>query len=112
VVDILGWLLIVVVHRASVQAAASGQLVLQRLFDRIKRSKYNRWCRLKHIWVDGAYAATIRAGRASVRFIETVTVLIVRVEEKRERRRLRRLRRRYQEGLRRLVEVLDGKGVA
>ncbi len=29
---------------------------MQRLFERIKHSKFNRWCRLKLIWVDGAYA--------------------------------------------------------
>jgi putative transposase len=30
---------------------------VQRLFDRIKRSVYNRWCRLKLIWADGASAS-------------------------------------------------------
>jgi putative transposase len=59
VVDTLGLLWVVVVHSASVQDAAGGQVVLQRLFDRIKRSKFNRWCRLKLIWVDGAYASLI-----------------------------------------------------
>lgn len=28
---------------------------MQRLFDRLKRSEHNRWCRLKVVWVDGAY---------------------------------------------------------
>ena len=47
VVDTLGLLLMVVVHSASLQDAAGGQLVLQRLYERIKHSKFNRWCRLK-----------------------------------------------------------------
>jgi putative transposase len=62
-VDTLGLLLIVVVHRASLQDAAGGQLVLQGLFDRIKRSVHNRWCRLKVIWADGAYAALVEPAR-------------------------------------------------
>jgi putative transposase len=63
VVDTLGLLLMVVVHSASVQDAAGGQLILQRLFDRIKKSVHNRWCRLKLIWVDGAYASLVEAAR-------------------------------------------------
>jgi putative transposase len=55
VVDTLGLLLLVVVHSASLQDRAGGQLVLQRLFDRIKHSVHNRWCRLKLIWADGGY---------------------------------------------------------
>ncbi len=55
VVDTLGLLLLVVVHSASLQDRAGGQLVLQRLFDQIKHSIYNRWCRLKLIWADGGY---------------------------------------------------------
>jgi putative transposase len=55
-VDTLGLLLLVIVHSASLQDAAGGQLALQRLFSQIKRSVYNRWCRLKLIWADGAYA--------------------------------------------------------
>ncbi len=55
VVDTLGLLLLVVVHSASVQDAAGGQLVLQRWFDQIKHSVHNRWCRLKLIWADGGY---------------------------------------------------------
>jgi putative transposase len=57
VVDTLGLLLTVVVHSASVQDAAGGLLVLQRLFDQIKHRVHNRWCRLKLIWADGAYAS-------------------------------------------------------
>jgi putative transposase len=56
VVDTLGLLLVVVVHSAAIQDGAGGKLACQRLFDRIKRSLYNRWCRLKLIWADGAYA--------------------------------------------------------
>jgi putative transposase len=59
VVDSLGLLLLVVVHSASVQDAAGGQLVLQSLFVRIKHSVHNRWCRLKLIWADGAYEALV-----------------------------------------------------
>jgi putative transposase len=55
VVDTLGLLLIVVVHSASLQDGPGGILTLLRLFQRIKRSLYNRWCRLKLIWADGAY---------------------------------------------------------
>jgi putative transposase len=57
VVDTLGLLLMVVVHSASVQDPAGGLVVLQRLFDQIKHSVHNRWCRLKLIWADGAYAS-------------------------------------------------------
>ena len=63
VVDTLGLLLLVVVHSASVQDVAGGQLVLQRLFERRKRSKFNRWCRLKLIWGDGAYASLVTTAR-------------------------------------------------
>ncbi len=55
VVDTLGLLLMVVVHRASLPDSTGGKLTLQRLFDAIKHSVYNRWCRLKLIWADGAY---------------------------------------------------------
>jgi putative transposase len=55
VVDTLGLLLIVLVHRASLPDGLGGQQTLQRLFDRIKRNVHNRWCRLKLIWADGAY---------------------------------------------------------
>jgi putative transposase len=55
VVDTLGFLLLVVVTSAAVQDAAGAKLTLQALFDRDKRSLYNRWCRLKLIWADGAY---------------------------------------------------------
>jgi len=59
----LGLLLMVVVHSASIQDAAGGQLVLQGLFERIKKNVHNRWCRLKLIWVDGAYASLIETAR-------------------------------------------------
>ena len=54
-VDTLGLLLLVVVHRASLPDGNGGKLVLAKLFERIKRSLYNRWCRFKLIWADGAY---------------------------------------------------------
>lgn len=55
VVDTLGLLLIVLVHSASIPDGNGGKLVLASLFQRIKHSVYNRWCRLKLIWADGAY---------------------------------------------------------
>ena len=55
VVDTLGLLLLVLVHRASIPDGNGGKLVLAKLFERIKRSIYNRWCRFKLIWADGAY---------------------------------------------------------
>jgi putative transposase len=56
-VDVLGLLLMVVVHSAGIPDGTGGKRVLQRLFMRIKRSVHNRWCRLKVIWADGAYEA-------------------------------------------------------
>ena len=55
VVDTLGLLLIVVVHSASLQDGTAGKLVLQKLFELIKHSVYNRYCRLKLLWADAAY---------------------------------------------------------
>jgi putative transposase len=55
VVDTLGLLLVVVVHSAGIPDGTGGKLTLQALFERIKRSVHNRWCRLKLIWADGAY---------------------------------------------------------
>jgi len=63
VVDTLGLLLIVVVHSASLQDGPGGLQTLQRLFGRIKWTVYNRWCRLKLIWADGAYAAIVETVR-------------------------------------------------
>lgn len=57
IVDTLGLLLLVVVHSASIQDAAGGKDTLQSLFDKIKHSVHNRWCRLKLVWADGAYAS-------------------------------------------------------
>jgi len=55
VVDTLGLLLLVVVHSAGIPDGTGGRLTLQCLFERIKRSVHNCWCRLKLIWADGAY---------------------------------------------------------
>jgi putative transposase len=55
VVDVLGLLLIVVVHSAGIPDGTGGKLTLPRLFARIKHSVQNRYCRLKLIWADGAY---------------------------------------------------------
>jgi putative transposase len=63
VVDVLGLVLLVVVHRASIQDGAGGLLTLQKLFDHVKHSLHNRWCRLKLIWADGGYPSIIDAVR-------------------------------------------------
>ena len=63
VVDVLGLVLLVVAHRASLQDAAGGLVTLKKLFDRIKRNLHNRWCRLKLIWADGAYASIVEIVR-------------------------------------------------
>jgi putative transposase len=55
VVDTLGMILIVMVHSAGIPDGTGGKLVLQALFDRIKRNVHNRWCRLKTIRADGGY---------------------------------------------------------
>lgn len=55
VVDTLGLLLIVLVHSAGIPDGNGGKLTLQKLFECIKHSVYNRWCRLKLIWADGGY---------------------------------------------------------
>jgi len=55
IVDTLGLLLLVLVHRASIPDGNGGKLVLAGLVERIKHSVYNRWCRFKLIWADGAY---------------------------------------------------------
>jgi putative transposase len=58
-VDTLGLLLLVVVHSASLQDAAGGKVLLQCWFAQVKRSVHNRWCRLKLIWADRAYAQLV-----------------------------------------------------
>jgi putative transposase len=63
VVDTLGLLLLVVVHSASVQDGRGGYQTLQTLFDKIKHNVHNRWCRLKLIWADGAYAQIVEKVR-------------------------------------------------
>jgi putative transposase len=55
VVDVLGLLLLVVVHSAGIPDGTGGKRGLGLLFARIKRTVYNRWCRLKLMWADGAY---------------------------------------------------------
>jgi len=55
VVDTLGLLLLVLVHSAGIPDGNGGKLILRQLFERIKRSIHNQWCRLKLIWADGAY---------------------------------------------------------
>ncbi len=56
VTDTLGLLLMVLVHSASIQDGAGGYQLLQQLFETIKHSVHNRWCRLKLLWADAAYA--------------------------------------------------------
>ena len=63
IVDVLGLVLLVVVHSAGIQDGAGGLLTLQTLFDRIKRNLHNRWCRLKVIWADGAYVSIVETVR-------------------------------------------------
>ncbi len=63
IVDVLGLLLVVVVHSAGIPDGTGGKLTLQRLFARIKRSVHNRYCRLKLIWADGAYEAIVASVR-------------------------------------------------
>jgi len=59
IVDVLGLVLLVVVHSASTQDGAGGLLTLQKLFERIKHSLYNHYCRLKLIWADGGYTSIV-----------------------------------------------------
>jgi putative transposase len=63
VVDVLGLLLVVIVHSAGVQDGSGGFQTLQALFIRIKRNLHNRWCRLKLIWADGAYVSVVEKVR-------------------------------------------------
>jgi putative transposase len=63
IVDTLGLLLIVVVHSASIQDGRGGYQILEKLFAKIKGSVHNRWCRLKLIWADGAYASMVEEVR-------------------------------------------------
>jgi transposase len=46
VVDTLGLLLLVVVHSAGLPDSTGGKQTLYALFERIKKSVHNRWCRL------------------------------------------------------------------
>ena len=55
IVDTLGLVLLVVVTAANVQDRDGARALLQGLFERIKKSKYSRWSRLKLIWADGGY---------------------------------------------------------
>jgi len=59
IVDVLGLVLLVVVHSASIQDGAGGLLTLQKLFEHIKHSVYNHYCRLKLIWADGGYTSIV-----------------------------------------------------
>jgi putative transposase len=59
VVDVLGLLLLVVVHSAGIPDSTGGQVSLGKLFMRIKRNIHNRWCRLKLLWADGGYEAIV-----------------------------------------------------
>jgi len=63
VTDTLGLLLIVLVHSASLQDGTGGYQLLQKLFATIKRSVHNRWCRLKLLWADAAYAQIVEKVR-------------------------------------------------
>jgi len=63
IVDTLGLVLLVLVHSASLQDGTGGCQTLQKLFNRIKSRVHNRWCRLKLIWADGAYANIVESVR-------------------------------------------------
>ena len=63
VVDVLGLLLLVVVHSAGVPDGTGGKGVLEQFFTRIKRNVHNRWCRLKLLWADGGYEAIVEWGK-------------------------------------------------
>jgi transposase len=60
VVDVLGLLLTVVVHRAGMPEGTGGKGGWAQLLTQLKRNVHNRWCRLKLIWADGAYEAIAR----------------------------------------------------
>jgi len=66
-VDVLGLVLLVVVHSASVQDAAGGYQTLQKMFELIKGSLHNRWRGLKLIWADGAYVSIVKTVHQQVR---------------------------------------------
>jgi putative transposase len=55
IVDTLGLVWVVLVTAGSVQDRDGAKQILQILFERIKKSKFSRWCRLKLIWADGSY---------------------------------------------------------
>jgi putative transposase len=59
VVDVLGLLLLVVVHSAGVADSTGGKSVLEKLFTGLKRNLHNRWCRLKLLWADGGYETIV-----------------------------------------------------
>lgn len=63
IVDTLGLPLKVMAHSASIQDGRGGYQILQALFAKIKGSLHNRWCRLKLIWADGAYASIVEEVR-------------------------------------------------
>lgn len=65
IVDTLGLLLLVLVHRASMPDGNGGKLLLAKLFARIKHSIYNRWCRFKLIWAM-ALMKILRLGSSNV----------------------------------------------
>jgi len=49
VVDTLGLLLVILVHRASIPDGTGGKLVLARLFQRIKHSLHNRMIQIDEL---------------------------------------------------------------
>ncbi|MGE5378630.1 MAG: transposase [Bacteroidota bacterium] len=46
-------------YSASLQDAAGDFQTLQKLFEILKHSVHNCWCRLKLIWADGAYTSIV-----------------------------------------------------
>ena len=60
IVDTLGLVLLVVVTAANVQDRDGARALLQGLFERIKKSKYSRWSRLKLIeWIKHTFGWTL-----------------------------------------------------
>jgi len=74
VTDSLGLLLLVVVHSASLPDGTGGYQTLQKLFNHIKRNVHNRWCRLKRIWADGAYASIVEKVRKNFGWIVDIVL--------------------------------------
>lgn len=63
------WLVLVIVHNASLHDGADGYQTLQKLFKHIQQNIYTRWCRLKLIWADGVYVSIVEKVRKHFEWI-------------------------------------------